>query len=202
MFDSEAISKGEIRCQSLLGVKWLVAIQHPWTRNALGKLFKLYNKMSKYKIEPSPKIITRETPFNLDPNQHKIKDKTFFFKRKKKTKREILITLIPLIIAWCLDKHNHKSPSFYDYGQVVSISNLFFHIDLMKDSTTKRSVRKVWESPSILLYSILINCSSPMLERFFRECTKISKITLVLLNLTLWLDQKTRAILLTNQTQN
>ena len=158
--------------------------------------------MSKYKIEPSPKTITRETPFNLDPNQHKIKDKTFFFKRKKKTKREILITLIPLIIAWCLDKHNHKSPSFYDYGQVVSISNLFFHIDLMKDSTTKRSVRKVWESPSILLYSILINCSSPMLERFFRECTKISKITLVLLNLTLWLDQKTRAILLTNQTQN
>ena len=125
------------------GVKGLVAIQHPWTSNALGKLFKLYNKMSKYKIEPSPNTITRETPFNLDPNQHKIKDKTFFFKRKKKTKREILITLIPLIIARCLDKHNHKSPSFYDYGQVVSISNLFFHIDLTKDSTTKRSVRKV-----------------------------------------------------------
>ena len=123
--------------------------------------------MSKYKIEPSPKTITHVTPINLDPNQHKIKDKTFFFKRKKKTKREILIILIPLIIARCLDKHNHKSPSFYDYGQVVSISNLFFHIDLTKDSTIKRSVRKVWESPSILLYSILINCSPPMLERFF-----------------------------------
>ena len=158
--------------------------------------------MSKYKIEPSPKTITHVTPINLDPNQHKIKDKTFFFKRKKKTKREILITLIPLIIARCLDKHNHKSPSFYDYGQVVSISNLFFHIDLTKDSTTKRSVRKVWESPSILLYSILINCSSPMLERFLSECTKISKITLVLLNLALWLVQKTHAILLTNQMQN
>ena len=78
------------------GVKGLVAIQHPWTRNALGKLFKLYNKMSKHKIEPSPKTIT-----------------------------------------------------------------------------------------SILLYSILINCSSPMLERFSSECTKISKITLVLLNLAL-----------------
>ena len=158
--------------------------------------------MSKYKIEPSPKTITPETPFNLDPNQHKIKDKTFFFKRKKKTKREILITLIPLIIARCLDKHNHKSPSFYDYGQVVSISNLFFRIDLTKDSTTKRSVRKVWESPSILLYTILINCSPPMLERFLSECTKISKITLVLHNLALWLVQKTRAILLTNQMQN
>ena len=99
--------------------------------------------MSKYKIEPSPKTTTRITSIDLDPNQHKIKDKTFFFKRKKKTKREILITLIPLMIARCLDKHNHKSPSFYDYGQVVSISNLFFHIDLTKDSTTKRSVRKV-----------------------------------------------------------
>ena len=101
--------------------------------------------MSKYKIEPSPKTITHVTPFNLDPNQHKIKD--FFFKRKKKTKREILITLIPLIIARCLDKHNHKSPSFYDYGQVVSISNLFFHIDLTKDSTIKRGVRKSLRIP-------------------------------------------------------
>ena len=126
------------------GVKGLVAIQHSWTWNALGKLFKLSNKISKYKIEASPKTITRLTPINLNPNQHKIKDRTFFFfKRKKKTKREILITLIPLIIARCLDKHNHKSPSFYDYGQVVSISNLFFRIDLTKDSTIKRGVRKV-----------------------------------------------------------
>ena len=68
------------------GVKGLVAIQHPWTSNALGKLFKLYNKMSKYKIEPSPNTITRETPFNLDPNQHKIKDKTFFFQKEKENK--------------------------------------------------------------------------------------------------------------------
>ena len=88
MFDSEAISKEEIRCQSLLGVKGLVAIQHPWTRNALGKLFKLYNKMSKYKIEPSPKTITHVTPINLDPNQHKIKDKTFFFSKGKRKQSE------------------------------------------------------------------------------------------------------------------
>ena len=72
------------------GVKGLVAIQHPWTRNALGKLFKLYNKMSKYRIEPSPKTITRETPFNLDPNQHKIKDKTFFSKGKRKQSERFL----------------------------------------------------------------------------------------------------------------
>ena len=66
--------------------------------------------MSKYKIEPSPKTITHVTPINLDPNQHKIKDKTFFFLKEKENKA---------------NKHNHKSPSFYDYGQVVSISNLF-----------------------------------------------------------------------------
>ena len=105
--------------------------------------------MSKYIIEPSPNTITRLTPINLNPNQHKIKDRTFSFKRKKKTKREILIILIPLIIARCLDQHNHKSPSFYDYGQVVSISNLFFRIDLTKDSTIERSARK---SPRIPFY--------------------------------------------------
>ena len=68
------------------GVKGLVAIQHPWTRNALGKLFKLYNKMSKYKIEASPKTITRLTPINLNPNQHEIKDRTFFFQKEKENK--------------------------------------------------------------------------------------------------------------------
>ena len=42
--------------------------------------------MSKYKIEPSPKTITHVTPINLDPNQHKIKDKTFFFQKEKENK--------------------------------------------------------------------------------------------------------------------
>ena len=46
--------------------------------------------MSKYRIEPSPKTITRETPFNLDPNQHKIKDKTFFSKGKRKQSERFL----------------------------------------------------------------------------------------------------------------
>ena len=42
--------------------------------------------MSKYKIEQSPKTITHVTPINLDPNQHKIKDKTFFFQKEKENK--------------------------------------------------------------------------------------------------------------------